>query len=124
MDSWLETYLSMTPAERAEMLRKELMAENQAIINGLLDEIDWCDMFIKSTKVNLKELVHAWQREKTDITDEALKTRLKLGAESIELCEKYIMVCRKEISHWTKYPIGSIKRRDYYRTLNKTRGSV
>ena len=123
MDSWLETWYSLTPTERVEMLRKESMANNQSIIDGLGNEIVWALQFIESTKVNLKELVHAWQRTDTDITDDVLKSRLKLGAESIELCQSYIQICRKEIAHWTKYPIGSIKRRDYFRTINKTRGN-
>lgn len=111
--SFLDIYAEMTSKEQVNHWKQEDIKDNHNIIEQLHYDIRLDEWLIQDTKDWLQGLVY-----KIEDTAE-LKKYLIVGAETIEVCEDNIKYTLAEIAHTTKYPMYSIKRRDYYRTLRR-----
>lgn len=117
--SFKQMYDDMTDEERAAYWKKENTRENLSWINSLNESIQTDKRIIKDTQRWLKHLTEDYTNSVAEPTPEetqTLRDRLVLGAELIEACEQDIIELRKEIVNYTKYPMHSQKRRDWYQT--------
>lgn len=117
MDSY-DTYKAfleeMTPEEKAEYWRRENAKENLSFMNQMYGWVDTDNRIIETTKAWLHRSVAKFNEHLID--DVELKESLLLGAEIIKGCEDSILKTRAEIAHYTKYPLYSEKRRQWYKT--------
>lgn len=110
LESYIEMMNMMSEEERAAYWKKENARENLRWINDLHDTIRLHKRIINQAKHWLRLVVEQVEDK------EKLKQDLLLGAELIQLCEEKIVETRKEIVNYTKYPLHSQKRRDWYKT--------
>lgn len=113
-DSYKAMLDEMTPEEKALYWRRENAKTNLSYTNQMYRWIQTDKGIIENTKAWLHRSV---EKFKSNEIDEAkLKSDLLLGAELIKGCEDSILITRAEIAHYTKYPLYSEKRRQWYKT--------
>lgn len=110
--SYKEMLESFTEEERAEYWKRENRMENLRFINQMHEWIQVDKRIIDSTKRWLQQCVERFHND--ELSEDKLKENLLLGAELIEGCEDSIKQTRAEIAHYTKYPLYSEKRRQWY----------
>lgn len=104
----------MTPEEMAAYRKSRDARNNLLYINQMYEWIEVDEDIIELTKAWLHESVERFHMNEID--ESKLKEDLLLGAELIKGCEDSILITRAEIAHYTKYPLHSEKRRQWYRT--------
>lgn len=113
-DSYKALLDEMTPEEKAQYWKRENTKENLSFMNQMYGWIDTDKSIIETTRAWLHRSVAKF---KEHLVDEAtLKQDLLLGAELIQGSEDSILITRAEIAHYTKYPLYSEKRRQWYKT--------
>lgn len=88
--------------------------ENLRFINQMYVWIQTDKSIIENTKAWLYRIVEEFKNNEID--EAKLKEYLLLGSELIKGCEDNILMTRAEIAHYTKYPLYSQKRRQWYQT--------
>ena len=113
-DSYKELLDEMTDEEQAAYWKKENAKANLGYINQMYGWIQTDKRIIESTKQWLHRTVERFKYHEID--EAKLKENLLLGAELIKGSEEGILLTRAEIAHYTKYPLYSEKRRQWYKT--------
>lgn len=106
----IKLYNSLSDEEKNRMRKREIAQDNLSLINSLNEDIRLNNWFINNTKQWLRRI--ATDPKYAD----KLREYLILGAEIIRGCEELNGYCRRDIAHYTKYPLGSEKRKQFYRT--------
>lgn len=109
--SFLSAYETMTPEERAAYWRKEQRQEQQYTLRSLFEHIKINNWLIAWTKRWLIKAKHDFQAGLLD--EEEFKQMLLLGAETIQSNQDCNALLQRDVAHYTKYPIGTAKRRQY-----------
>ena len=104
----------MTDEELAAYWKKENAKANIGYTNQMYGWIQTDKRIIESTKQWLHRCVEWFNHNELD--EAKLKENLLLGAELIRGSEESILLTRAEIAHYTKYPLYSEKRRQWYKT--------
>ena len=88
--------------------------DNIRYINQMYEWIQTDKYIIENTKAWLHRSVEKFKNNEMD--EAKLKSDLLLGAELIQGSEDSILMTRAEIAHYTKYPLYTEKRRQWYKT--------
>ena len=112
--SFLLAYEQMDEQQRAEYWKRKNRRDNLLSINRMHEWIQVDKRLIDTTKRWLQRCVDRFQDDK--LSEDELKKILILGAELIEGCEDSIKRARAEIAHYTKYPLYSKKRMQWYKS--------
>ena len=88
--------------------------DNLRYINQMYEWIQTDKYIIESTKAWLHRSVEKFKNN--EMGEAKLKSDLLLGSELIKGSEDSILMTRAEIAHYTKYPLYSEKRRQWYKT--------
>lgn len=112
-DIYLDVLDSMTIEERKTYWKREKVKENISYINNLYSRIKLNKEIINNTKNWLAKTVE--QYKAGEIDEVKLRQNLLLGGELINGCEYGNGVTRAEIAQVTRYPLGSEKRRLWYK---------
>lgn len=113
-DSYKELLDEMTDEERAAYWKKENAKANLGYINQMYGWIQTDKRIIENTKAWLHRSVDKFKH--SEIDEAKLKSDLLLGSELIKGSEDSTLLTRAEIAHYTKYPLYSEKRRQWYKT--------
>lgn len=113
--TWLAMYETLSPEERAEYWRQEQRKEQRATIQMLDDLINVSEELIWHAEQFAERA--SMQYVDGDIDEATVRERLTLAADVIKGNQNTIKDARRDIAHYTKYPIGSAKRRDYIKQL-------
>ena len=104
----------MTPEEEAAYWKRKNARDNLRFINQMYEWIQTDKHIIENTKAWLHRSVDKFKHNEMD--EAKLKSDLLLGSELIKGSEDSILITRAEIAHYTKYPLYSEKRRQWYKT--------
>jgi len=109
--SFLAAYETMTPEERAAYWRKEQRDEQRDTLRTLFTLTKLNNWFIAWTKRWLTKA--KFDFEAGLLSEDEFRNMLLLGAETIQSNEEANAYLRREVAHYTKYPIGTEKRRQF-----------
>jgi len=102
---------AMTPEERRAHFQQEERESHAPMMAGFHEHIELCEWFIDYCTGYIEKRQYAFL---DGVIDEAtLRKDLQLAIDCINGNKETIKTLRRDIAHYSRYPLGTQKRRDY-----------